>query len=124
MALPPCHTLWQIKIIDNKMHMQLYQRSGDIFLGIPFNIASYALLLNMLAQVTGYEAGEFIHTIGDAHLYMNHIEQAELQLTRDPYPLPSLGLNPEIQNLFDFKYDDIKIRNYQCHPHIKGKVAI
>ena len=124
MALPPCHTMWQVKILNGKMHMQLYQRSGDIFLGIPFNIASYALLLHMLAQVTGYEPGEFIHTIGDAHLYSNHIEQAKLQLSRTELPLPQLGLNPNIENLFDFKFEDIVIRNYEYHPHIKAEVAV
>ena len=124
MALPPCHALFQFYVADGKLSCQLYQRSADIFLGVPFNIASYALLTMMIAQVCGLEPGEFIHTLGDAHLYSNHLEQVELQLSREPYPLPTLKLNPEIKDLFDFTYEDIEIVDYQCHPHIKGAVAV
>lgn len=124
MALPPCHCLFQFYVARGKLSCQLYQRSADIFLGLPFNIASYALLTHMVAHVTGLEPGEFIHTIGDAHLYMNHIEQVQEQLTRTPYPLPALRLNPDIQELFDFRFEDIEIVNYQAHPHIKGSVAV
>lgn len=124
MALPPCHCLFQFYVADNKLSCQLYQRSADIFLGVPFNIASYALLTLMLAQVTGYEPGEFIHTLGDAHLYANHLEQARLQLTRDPYPLPEMTLNPAVTSIFDFKYEDFKLQAYQAHPHIKAAVAV
>ena len=124
MALPPCHALFQFYVADGKLSCQLYQRSADIFLGVPFNIASYALLTMMMAQVCGLEPGEFIHTLGDAHLYSNHLEQVELQLSREPYPLPTLKLNPEIKDLFDFTYEDIEIVDYQCHPHIKGAVAV
>jgi thymidylate synthase len=124
MALPPCHALFQFYVADGKLSCQLYQRSADIFLGVPFNIASYALLTSMMAQVTGLNVGEFIHTLGDAHLYSNHLEQADLQLSREPLPLPTLQLNPNIQSLFDFQYDDIEFINYTHHPHIKADVAI
>ncbi len=124
MALPPCHIVFQFYVADQRLSCQLYQRSADIFLGVPFNIASYALLTCMIAQVCGLKAGEFIHTLGDAHLYNNHLEQARLQLTRTPYPLPVLKLNPDIKDIFDFKYEDIVIENYQAHPHIKAEVAV
>lgn len=124
MALPPCHALFQFYVIDGKLSCQLYQRSADIFLGVPFNIASYALLTMMIAQVTGLEVGEFIHTFGDAHLYSNHIEQAQLQLSRTPYKLPTMKMNKEIDNIFDFTIDDFELENYEAHPHIKGEVAI
>lgn len=124
MALPPCHIVFQFYVADQRLSCQLYQRSADIFLGVPFNIASYALLTCMIAQVCGLKAGEFIHTLGDAHLYNNHLEQARLQLTRTPYPLPVLKLNPYIKDIFDFKYEDIVIENYQAHPHIKAEVAV
>lgn len=124
MALSPCHALFQFYVADGKLSCQLYQRSADTFLGVPFNIASYALLTMMMAQVSGLKPGEFIHTFGDAHLYSNHLEQARLQLTREPFPLPTLRLNPEIHDLFDFRFEDISIENYQSHPHIKAPVAI
>ena len=124
MALPPCHIVFQFYVANNKLSCQLYQRSADVFLGVPFNIASYALLTQMLAQVCGLEAGEFIHTLGDAHLYLNHLDQARLQLSRMPYELPKLVLNPEVKDIFDFKYEDIKIENYVSHPHIKAEVAV
>lgn len=124
MALSPCHALFQFYVANGKLSCQLYQRSADTFLGVPFNIASYALLTLMMAQVSGLEPGEFIHTFGDVHLYSNHLEQARLQLTREPFPLPMLRLNPEIKNLFDFRFEDISIENYQSHPHIKAPVAI
>lgn len=124
MRLPPCHILFQFYVAEGKLSCQLYQRSADIFLGVPFNIASYALLLMMVAQVTGLKAYEFIHTLGDAHLYLNHIEQAKLQLSRDCRPLPKMILNPEIKNIFDFKYDDFKLEGYNPHPHIKAEVAV
>ena len=124
MALPPCHAFFQFYVAEGKLSCQLYQRSADTFLGVPFNIASYALLTMMMAQVCGLEAGEFIHTLGDAHLYSNHIEQANLQLTRDFRPLPTMRINPEITNLFDFKYEDFELLNYDPHPHIKAAVAI
>jgi len=124
MALPPCHCLFQFFVADGKLSCQLYQRSADIFLGVPFNIASYALLTMMVAQVTGYEPGEFIHTLGDTHLYLNHIEQAELQLTRQPYPLPEMRLNPAVTSLFAFHYDDFELVNYRCHPAIKAPIAV
>lgn len=124
MALPPCHIVFQFYVANNKLSCQLYQRSADVFLGVPFNIASYALLTEMLAQVCGLEAGEFIHTLGDAHLYLNHIDQAKLQLSRTPYELPKLKLNPEIKDIFDFKYEDITIEDYVSHPHIKAEVAV
>src|SRR3954465_11975326 len=118
MALPPCHSLFQFYVADGKLSCQLYQRSADIFLGVPFNIASYALLTMMVAQVCGLQYGDFIHTFGDVHLYSNHIEQAQLQLTREPFALPAMKLNPEIKNLFDFKFEDFTLENYQSHPHI------
>ena len=123
-ALPPCHSFFQFYVANNKLSCQLYQRSADIFLGVPFNIASYALLTEMLAQVCGFKAGEFIHTLGDAHIYNNHMEQIRLQLSRTPKPLPKLKLNPKIQNLFDFKYEDVEILNYDPHPAIKGLVSV
>jgi len=124
MALPPCHCLFQFYVADGRLSCQLYQRSGDIFLGVPFNIASYALLTMMVAQVTGLKPGEFIHTFGDAHLYANHIDQARLQLQREPRPLPRLVLNPEVSSLFDFVYEDVTVVGYDPHPHIKAEVAV
>ena len=124
MALPPCHCLFQFYVAEGKLSCQLYQRSADVFLGVPFNIASYALLLLMVAQVTGLKAGDFIHTFGDAHLYTNHVEQAHLQLSRAPYSLPTMKLNPEIKNIFDFTFEDFTLENYEAHAHIKGKVAV
>lgn len=124
MALPPCHILFQFYVEEEQLSCQLYQRSADIFLGVPFNIASYSFLLMMIAQVTGLRAHEFIHTLGDAHLYLNHIEQAKLQLTRDPKPLPRVKLNPDIHDIFDFTYDDFNIENYDAHPHIKGTISV
>ncbi len=124
MALPPCHTLFQFYVADGKLSLQLYQRSADIFLGVPFNIASYALLLQMMAQVTGLEPGEFVHTFGDAHIYNNHIEQVQLQLTREPRPLPKMIINPDVKNIFDFKFEDFTLVDYDPHPHIAGKVSV
>lgn len=124
MALPPCHCLFQFYVADNRLSLQLYQRSADVFLGVPFNIASYALLLQMMAQVTGYQAGDFIHTLGDAHIYLNHIEQVQLQLTREPRPLPKMHLNPERKDLFGFDYDDFSLTDYNPHPHIAGVVSV
>jgi thymidylate synthase len=124
MALPPCHTLIQFYVNQGKLSLQLYQRSGDIFLGIPFNIASYALFLHMMAQVTNLEVGDFVHTIGDAHIYHNHMDQVKLQLTRTPYPLPKLKLNKQIKDLFAFTFDDVTLENYVSHPKITGKVAV
>ena len=124
MALPPCHTFFQFYVADGKLSCQLYQRSADIFLGVPFNIASYALLTMMVAQVTGLEAGDFVHTFGDAHLYSNHIEQTELQLSREPLPLPTMKINPQVNSIFDFVFEDFELLNYEAHPHIKGKVAV
>ena len=124
MALPPCHVLFQFYVANNKLSCQLYQRSADIFLGVPFNIASYAILTHMIAQVCNLEVGDFIHTIGDAHLYTNHFDQARLQLSRSPYPLPELKLNKEIKNIFDFKFEDIEIVNYTSHPTIKAPIAV
>ena len=123
-ALPPCHAFFQFYVADGKLSCQLYQRSADVFLGVPFNIASYALLTMMMAQVCGYEYGDFIHTFGDAHIYSNHFEQVQLQLTREPYPLPTMKINPNIKSIFDFTFDDFELVNYQHHPHIKGAVAI
>ncbi len=124
MKLPPCHILFQFYVADGHLSCMMYQRSADIFLGVPFNIASYALLLSMIAQVTGYKPGEFIHTLGDAHIYTNHIEQLQLQLTRKPYPLPTLKLNPSVNSIFDFKFEDISLENYLSHPHIKGDISV
>jgi thymidylate synthase len=124
MALPPCHCLFQFYVTDGRLSCQLYQRSGDTFLGVPFNIASYALLTHMIAHVTGLQPGEFIHTLGDAHIYLNHIDQVKLQLTREPLPLPTLELNPDVRSIFDFTFQDIKILNYQAHPNIKGEIAV
>ena len=124
MALPPCHSFFQFYVADGKLSCQLYQRSADIFLGVPFNIASYALLTLMIAQVCGLQAGDFVHTLGDAHLYNNHLDQTKLQLSRECRPLPVMKLNPEIKNIFDFKFEDFKLENYDPHPHIKGAVAI
>lgn len=123
-ALPPCHAFFQFYVADGKLSCQLYQRSADIFLGVPFNIASYALLTMMIAQVCGYEAGEFIHTFGDAHIYSNHFEQLELQLSRELRPLPKMIINPDVKNIFDFTFDDFTLVDYNPHPHIKGAVAI
>lgn len=123
-ALPPCHALFQFYVAEGKLSCQLYQRSADIFLGVPFNIASYALLTHMIAQVCGLQVGEFIHTFGDAHIYNNHLEQVQLQLSRDPRPLPTLELNPEVTDLFAFTYNDIQLCNYDPHPHIKGAVSV
>jgi thymidylate synthase len=124
MALPPCHCLFQFYTANGRLSCQLYQRSADIFLGVPFNIASYALLTMMVAQVTGYEPGEFIHTFGDAHLYLNHQEQAELQLSRQPCPLPRMRINPAVKNLYSFRYEDFELLGYEHHPHIKAPIAV
>ncbi len=124
MALPPCHCLFQFYVADGKLSLQLYQRSADTFLGVPFNIASYALLLQMMAQVTGLECGDFIHTTGDTHLYLNHIEQAQLQLTREPRPLPHMKINPDVKDIFSFRYEDFELEDYDPHPHIKATVSV
>jgi thymidylate synthase len=124
MALPPCHLLFQFYVANNKLSCQLYQRSADVFLGVPFNIASYALLTLMVAQVTSLQPGEFVHTLGDAHLYSNHLEQAELQLSREPLALPTLQINPDVKNIFDFSFEDFTLDNYDPHPHIKASVAV
>jgi thymidylate synthase len=124
MALPPCHTFFQFYVADGKLSCQLYQRSADTFLGVPFNIASYALLTMMIAQVCGFKAGDFVHTLGDAHLYSNHLDQARLQLTRDFRPLPQMNINPNVKDLFEFKYEDFELVNYDPHPHIKAAVAV
>lgn len=124
MALPPCHCLFQFYVADGRLSLQLYQRSADTFLGVPFNIASYALLLQMMAQVTGLEAGEFIHTTGDTHLYLNHLEQAKLQLTREPRPLPKMKINPDVKDIFSFRYEDFELTDYHPCPHISAEVAI
>ncbi|WP_449623177.1 thymidylate synthase [Robertmurraya sp. Marseille-Q9965] len=124
MALPPCHCLFQFHVADGKLSCQLYQRSADIFLGVPFNIASYALLTLMVAQVCDLEPGEFVHTLGDAHIYNNHIEQVELQLTREPYPLPKMKINPDVKDIFQFTYEDFELVDYVAHPHIKGVVSV
>jgi thymidylate synthase len=124
MALPPCHCLFQFYVAEGKLSCQLYQRSADIFLGVPFNIASYALLTLMIAQVVGLEPGEFIHTLGDAHLYLNHLEQAKLQLTREPLPLPTMELNPKVKDIFSFTFEDFTLKNYEAYPHISAPIAI
>ena len=124
MALPPCHAFFQFYVIEDRLSCQLYQRSADIFLGVPFNIASYALLLMMTAHVTDLRPGEFIHTFGDLHLYTNHLDQARLQLTREPFPLPTMKLNPDVKSIFDFRIDDIELQDYKFHPHIKAPVAV
>ena len=124
MALPPCHCLFQFYVADGRLSLQLYQRSADVFLGVPFNIASYALLLQMMAQVTGLKTGDFVHTLGDAHIYLNHLEQVRLQLSREPRPLPQMQLNPEKKDLFSFEYEDFHLINYDPHPHIAGVVSV
>lgn len=124
MALPPCHTIFQFYVADNKLSCQLYQRSADVFLGVPFNIASYALLTMMIANVCGYEAYEFIHSFGDAHIYNNHFEQVDIQLARGPLPLPQMKINPNVKSIFDYKYEDFELLNYNSHPHIKAEVSI
>jgi thymidylate synthase len=124
MALPPCHAFFQFYVANGRLSCQLYQRSADIFLGVPFNIASYALLLQMMAQVTGLEAGDFVHTFGDAHLYLNHLEQADLQLSRIPHKLPQMYINPDVKDLFAFTFDDFELQDYDPHPHIKAPVAV
>lgn len=124
MKLPPCHAFFQFYVVNGRLSLQLYQRSADIFLGVPFNIASYALLLMMVAQVTGLKAGDFVHTLGDAHVYNNHFEQVQLQLSREPRALPKMQINPEVKSIFDFKYEDFTLTDYDPHPHIKGVVAV
>jgi thymidylate synthase len=124
MALPPCHAFFQFYVANGRLSCQLYQRSADVFLGVPFNIASYALLLKMVAQVTGMEAGDFVHTLGDAHLYTNHLAQARLQLERTPFALPTMNLNPQVDDLFGFRFEDFELTGYECHEHIKAAVAI
>ncbi|RLD06670.1 MAG: thymidylate synthase, partial [Chloroflexota bacterium] len=122
--LPPCHLLFQFYVADGKLSCQLYQRSADVFLGVPFNIASYALLTMMMAQVCGLQPGDFVHTLGDTHLYYDHLEKARMQLERKPYPLPVMNINPKVDSLFDFVYEDFQLENYQSHPHIKAKVSV
>jgi len=124
MALPPCHLLFQFNVAEGRLSCQLYQRSCDTFLGVPFNITSYALLLMMVAQVTGLEPGEFIWTGGDTHLYLNHLEQTDTQLSRDPYPMPVMRINPEVKSIFDFRFEDFELVDYQCHPHIKAPISV
>ena len=124
MALPPCHTMFQFYVADGRLSCQLYQRSGDSFLGVPFNIASYALLTMMMAQVCGYKPGVFVHTLGDAHIYLNHLEQVNTQLQRTPYPLPTMRINPDVKDIFSFQYEDFTLENYQCHPTIKGVISV
>lgn len=124
MNLPPCHAFFQFYVAGGKLSLQLYQRSADLFLGVPFNIASYSLLLKMMAQVTNLEEGDFIHTFGDAHIYLNHLEQVKLQLTREPRPLPQMKINPDVKDIFKFRYEDFELVNYDPHPHIKGKVSV
>ena len=124
MNLPPCHAMFQFYVADGRLSLQLYQRSADCFLGVPFNIASYSLLLQMMAQVTGLKAGDFVHTLGDAHLYLNHIEQAKLQLTREPYALPKMKINPDVKDIFGFKFEDFSLEEYTAHPHIKAEVSV
>ena len=124
MALPPCHLLFQFYVADGKLSCQLYQRSADVFLGVPFNIASYALLTLMVAQVCDLEPGDFVHTFGDAHLYLNHLEQTRLQLSRQPYPLPQMKINPTVKDIFSFKFEDFELENYQAHPHIKAPISV
>lgn len=124
MNLPPCHAFFQFYVADGKLSLQLYQRSADIFLGVPFNIASYALLLMMMAQVTGLEAGDFVHTLGDAHIYTNHFEQVKLQMSREPRPLPTMKINPDVKDIFSFRFEDFTLENYNPHPHIKGVVSV
>jgi len=124
MALPPCHVLFQFYVGNGKLSCQLYQRSADIFLGVPFNIASYSLLTMMIARVTGLQPGEFVHTFGDAHIYLNHVEQVKLQLARKPFDPPTIRLNPEAKEIFDFQYEDFVLENYQAHPHIKGEISV
>ena len=124
MALPPCHAFFQFYVANGKLSCQLYQRSADIFLGVPFNIASYALLTMMIAQVCNLKPGDFVHTLGDAHLYTNHFDQAREQLSRKPHPLPQMKINPAVKNIFEFSFDDFKLENYEAHPHIKGEVAV
>ena len=124
MALPPCHTMFQFYVADGRLSCQLYQRSGDSFLGVPFNIASYALLTMMMAQVCGYKPGVFVHTLGDAHIYLNHLEQVNTQLQRTPYPLPTMRINPDVKDIFSFQYEDFTLENYKCHPTIKGVISV